>query len=82
MITKNLKKYAAENPDLAEIYEAKIKALSIKHVSKNRQDCADSVQKVLNMLEKRYALTQAVSNENWLLGAEFTQADQVAAVWL
>lgn len=78
MIPKILHKRQKEAPDLFDVYERKIEALSNKHFSKRIEDVAHHVGEVVSFLER----TLLQNGGFWLLGLEFGRADAVATAWL
>lgn len=78
LLPRTIRKHQAGNPDLHELYEKKLSAMSKKHFTKSITDVQHNIQRVVESLEKRRIL----SGGPWLLGASFGRADAVACAYL
>jgi hypothetical protein len=73
-----VRRYQSENPDLHDVYEKKLAAMSKKHFSKSIWDVQRNIQRVVDWLEAQ----RHKSGGPWLLGNEFGRADAVATAYL
>eukprot|EP00929_Paragymnodinium_shiwhaense_P042611 TRINITY_DN22020_c0_g1_i1.p1 TRINITY_DN22020_c0_g1~~TRINITY_DN22020_c0_g1_i1.p1 ORF type:complete len:242 (+),score=25.74 TRINITY_DN22020_c0_g1_i1:247-972(+) len=82
MLPRIISKHQSDNPDLKEVYEEKLVALSQKHFTKRIEDVQARVQQVVDSLEAERMRSAAVSEGAWLLGAAYGRADAVATAYL
>jgi len=73
-----LGKLRDENPDLADVYQAKIKRMSGKHQDISWEDLCDAVQGSVDSLAEMAAATPG----EWLTGPEYSLGDACASVWV
>jgi len=78
VLPRTIRRYQSENPDLHDVYEKKLAAMSKKHFSKSIWDVQRNIQRVVDWLEAQ----RHKSGGPWLLGNEFGRADAVATAYL
>jgi len=78
VLPRTIAKYQAQNPDLHDVYEKKLAALSKKHFSKSLAQVQANIQVVVDWLEEK----RLKSRGPWLLGSGFGRADAVSCAFL
>lgn len=78
VLPRKIRRYQKEEPNLFDVYEDKLAAMSKKHFSKNIGDVQRKIQAVVDWLEKE----RIRNGGEWLLGDQFGRADAVTTAYL
>ncbi|CAB9510045.1 Ganglioside-induced differentiation-associated protein 1 [Seminavis robusta] len=78
VLPKKIRRYQKQEPDLFDVYEDKLAAMSQKHFSKDIGDVQKRIQAVVDWLEDE----RTRNGGEWLLGDQFGRADAVTTVYL
>ena len=76
LLPRAIARYQAQNPDLHDVYQRKLAAMSQKHFSKSLPQVQANLQDVVDWLEERRRPGP------WLLGPDFGRVDAVACAFL